>query len=127
MKMIKFLFALSVIALVLLFTFVPTVSAQNNDPLAVAQAFEAAINAHDLDAALTLFADDATWTDTHPAPDVPNPLQGKDAIKGFLTLILQAKPHDEASNLQVNGDTVTWFSKETLENPGAIDPNAFPP
>ncbi len=75
-------------------------AAQQADPVAVAQAYIAAANSGDFDAALAFYADDAV---------VRNPLGlfvGRDAIAGWLRQDVQTTRATPADFQQINGETV---------------------
>src|SRR5436309_1073640 len=80
-------------------------AAQAADPIGIIQAFEAAMNAKDLDAAMSYWADNATLTDTHPAPGQPNPVTGKAAIRANFEFAVKNNARYESANFQVAGDT----------------------
>src|SRR4051794_22768991 len=56
------------------------VSAQTADPVAVVDAYRVAIG-HDVEAALALVADDATFTTVPPPPGTPGRWTGKEQIR----------------------------------------------
>ena len=109
------------VLVVLLFGLVPHVLAQSSDPIAVVQAFEAALNAKDLDKAMSYWDDNAVLTDTHPGPGQPNPLSGKAAIRANFEFAVKNSARYDSTNFQVAGDAVTWQGKIY------IDPAAFGP
>ena len=117
--MLRALCACALVALIV--GMVPHVSAQASDPIAVVQGFEAALNAKDLDGAMSYWADDAVLTDTHPAPGQPNPLMGKAAIRANFEFAIKNSARYDSTNFQTAGDTVTWQGKIY------IDPAAFGP
>src|SRR5688500_11041798 len=74
----------------------PSAAAPASDPVAVFDAFNAAVNAHDVDAALAFFADDAVAR----LPEQP-PLgvhRGKDEIRTWLETDVNDNIHVEIEN-----------------------------
>ena len=65
-------------------------AAQATDPLAVVTAYEAAVNAHDADAGLALFADGAVVT-SPPGQQV----MGREQIRGRLQTLAGESVHDD--------------------------------
>jgi ketosteroid isomerase-like protein len=59
--------------------------------LDVAGRFEAALNAHDLDAAMSLVSDDVVFESTTPPPDGSR-YQGRDALRSVLSDMMAATP-----------------------------------
>src|SRR5262245_47564660 len=83
--------------------------AQGQDPIAVAKAFDAALNAHDVDATLALFADNGTVHDAEQPPgntDFAGKAQIREWLLGFLTPGTNFRI--EPSNYQANGNVVTY-------------------
>jgi ketosteroid isomerase-like protein len=118
MKATTFIFAL--IALLALLV-VPAV-AQGDDPSTVVRAYLDAAVAKDLDAALALVADNITHTDTHAPPGLPSITQGKADFGAYLEGYFSDPGYRfEYANVQADGDTVTWTTKEWF------DPNNMPP
>lgn len=85
-------------------------------PLAVVEAYDATLNAGNVDAALALFADDATLQ-TPPQPGATGMYRGRaemrPVLQGFVANNIR---YDVTGPRQVNGDRVTWT------NTHAIDP-----
>ncbi len=71
--------------------------------------FDGAWNAHDIDAVMRLFADDAVVTLVPPPPGAPGTFRGKEEIRGFVQMLIPGF-HVESRNFRVEGDKVTWFS-----------------
>ena len=87
-------------------------SDQPTDPAAVMDAYTAAINAHDVEKALSYVADDAVYH--RPAGD----FNGKGEIRGFIEgLIARNVKVELIGQRAVEGERVTWQSHVTLENP----------
>src|SRR3954447_24258916 len=82
-------------------------SAQTTDPVAVVDAYRVAIG-HDVEAALALVADDATFTTVPPPPGTPGRWTGKEQIRQLLEFtITQNAVHERVASAQVDGDKVT--------------------
>src|SRR2546426_8839204 len=82
--------------------------AQGQDPIAVAKAFDAAMNAHDIDAALALFADNATVHDVDQPPGKTD-YAGKAQIREWLAFLAPEENFRiESSNYRANGNVVTY-------------------
>jgi ketosteroid isomerase-like protein len=81
------------------------------DPAAVVTAYYVAVNAKDLDAAMALVADDATFTVLGLAAGVKT---GKTEIRAWLQGVVDHGNTFEVSNFQVTGDTVTFSAKVLL-------------
>jgi ketosteroid isomerase-like protein len=84
----------------------------STDPLAVMEAYTAAVNAHDLEAALALVNDAAVYT--RPAGE----FLGKEEIRGFLLDLFARNVRVELiGERQVQGSRVTWRSRIFLADP----------
>jgi ketosteroid isomerase-like protein len=64
---------------------------RSNEILDVAGRFEAALNAHDLDGAMSLVSDDVVFESTTPAPDGTR-YQGRDALRSVLGEMMATTP-----------------------------------
>jgi ketosteroid isomerase-like protein len=97
------LIALSVIMLALLVSCSSAASTDEADPASIVKAFYEAENADNLDAAMALISDDAVFS-------FPNygPYNGKDEIRDWEQVAMQNGGEFELSNIQVDGDTVTF-------------------
>lgn len=84
-----------------------------NDPAAVFDAFHAALNAHDADAALAFFAEDATIQLPGNLP--PSVYKGKSEIGSWLEGLAAQHIHIEITSLQVKGDTLTYNAKVDID------------
>src|SRR5438045_3213382 len=84
------------------------VSAQTTDPVAVVDAFRAAIG-HDVEAGLALVADDAVISIVPPPPNTPGGVwRGKEQIRQYLEFgIMQDTKVERVGSPTVVGDTVT--------------------
>jgi len=93
------------------------VSAQPLDPAAVVDAYTAAINAHDVEAALAFVDDDAVYV--RPA----GRYTGKTEVREFIDgLVFQNVRIELIGERQVLRNYVTWTSRVTLSDP--MNPNA---
>ena len=81
-------------------------SAQPTDPRAVFDAFHAAVNAHDVDAALAFFADDAVVEFPNQPP--PNVFRGTQEIRAWLQGDADQNIAVQTENVQVAGEHITW-------------------
>ncbi len=59
--------------------------------LAVINAFNDALNRHDIDAVMALMTDDCLFENTSPAPDGER-YTGKDAVRGFWQRLIESSP-----------------------------------
>lgn len=104
----------------------PTSAAQADDPAAVVKALDAALNAHDLEAALALFADDALVKDGDPAPGATGNFLGKEQIRTWLAGVVSPALAFQvtSSGHQVSGDLVTWVWRASIADfkPLGVDP-----
>src|SRR5688500_4184054 len=105
--LLMFLLSLSVAGCIELIT--APASAPANDPMAVFDAFNAAVNAHDVDAALGFFADDAVAQ--LPSQPPPNVFTGKTEIRNWLERDSARNIHVVIADAQVAGDTVTGTAR----------------
>ncbi len=80
-------------------------TAQTPDPVAVVKASLDAVNRGDVEAALALFADDATFR--RP----PDSWTGTEQLRAMLQADVAIHSHIEASNFQLAGDQVTYTFK----------------
>jgi ketosteroid isomerase-like protein len=64
---------------------------RSKEILDVAGRFEAALNAHDLDAAMDLVSDDVVFESTTPAPDGAR-YEGRDALRQVLGEMMASTP-----------------------------------
>jgi uncharacterized protein (TIGR02246 family) len=75
--------------------------AQATDPLSVLRAFDTAMNARDVEAALALFAEDAVFN----APS--GSFRGRGQIRGYLQSLVTRNYRSEELQTQVAGNRVT--------------------
>ena len=120
------------LALLILFALVSVAAqpsgaaAQASDPAVVVQALDAALNAHDLEAALALFADGAVVKDGDPAPGSTGNFVGKEQIRAWLAGVVNPALafRVASSGHQVSGDVVTWVWQASVADfkPLGVDP-----
>jgi ketosteroid isomerase-like protein len=87
--------------------------AQVTDPVSVFNAFNAAVNAHDVEAALAFFADDAVVQFPNQPP--PNVYRGKPEIHDWLQADAAQHIQVRTENVQGIGDTVTCIGKIDID------------
>lgn len=83
-----------------------------NDPAAVMDAYTAAINAHDVEAALQYVADDAVYE--RPTGQFTGKAEVRSFIEGLIAQNVQVELIGER---MVDGEKVTWQSQVTLTDP----------
>ena len=88
--------------------------AQASDPMAVFTAFHAAVNAHDVDAALAFFASDAVVQFPNQPP--PNVFRGTQEIRTWLEADADQHSQVTTSNVQVTGDRITWDASVVVDD-----------
>lgn len=81
------------------------------DPGAVVTAYELARNRHDLDAALSYFADNAVITQRNTS------FSGKDEIRKYLDTLSTRSRFVAISDRRVSGNIVTWTERTTVQSP----------
>jgi hypothetical protein len=87
------------------------------DPSVVITGFEMARNRHDLDAALTYFADNAVITQRNTA------YTGKEEIRKYLDTFTTRSRYVVVSDRHSSGNLVTWTERTTVQSP---DPSGRP-
>jgi hypothetical protein len=85
------------------------------DPASIIQGLYAAMNAHDVDAALAFFAGDAVRTELPPPPGSMGLFTGLEENRGQMSRSMAANIHGEISNLLAEGDKVTWTAKVSVD------------
>jgi ketosteroid isomerase-like protein len=104
--------ALTVLALALALPV--AVHAQDMDPLSIVNAWLDALNASDVDTALSYLADEAVVTMVPPAtPDDDGIFTGKDEIRGWYEGLVAAEGVATLSDCQVEGESVTCIDTYT--------------
>jgi ketosteroid isomerase-like protein len=105
-------FFLAVMVLVLALSV--AVHAQDTDPLSIVNAWLDALNAADVDQALSYLADDAVVTMVPPAtPDDDGIFTGKEEIRGWYEGLVAAEGVAALSDCQVEGESVTCIDTYT--------------
>lgn len=112
--------ALCVIALVACAT--PTATpVPPPDPASLIKSLVDTLNAGNVDAAVTFFADDATQTQQPPPTGQSGTRSGKDQIRGFYKSLIDDHFSVELSNVKMAGDKVTYtctFSTDSYKKMG---------
>jgi len=98
---------------VALFALPGALSAQAADPLSIANAWNDALNADDIDGALSYLADDAVLTYIPPTPGTSGVLTGKAEIRGWYEAIVKAHGAGTLSDCTLKGETVTCTDSYT--------------
>jgi LPXTG-motif cell wall-anchored protein len=94
------------------------VQAQATDPQTVFNQFHAAVNAHDVDAALAFFADDAVVQFPNQPP--PNVFRGTAEIRTWLQGDADQHIQVATEQLKVEGDKLTWIAKVDVDDVRAL-------
>jgi hypothetical protein len=81
--------------------------AQEPDPMAIINAWVEALNAGDIDAALSYLADDAVVQIVPPAPGTSGVFSGKGEIRGWYETVVGQHGVTVLSDCQIDGETVT--------------------
>jgi len=81
--------------------------AQEPDPMSTINAWVEALNAGDIDAALSHLADDAVVQIVPPAPGTSGIFTGKGEVRGWYETIVGQNGVTALSDCQVDGETVT--------------------
>jgi hypothetical protein len=81
--------------------------AQETDPLSFINSWVEALNAGDIDAALSYLADDAVVQILPPAPGTSGVFSGKGEIRGWYETVVGQHGMTTLSDCQVDGETVT--------------------
>jgi ketosteroid isomerase-like protein len=108
------LISVVLIAFMGLFGFAIGVHAQAADPQAVFDGFHAAVNAHDVDAALAFFADDAVVQFPNQPP--PNTYRGQAEIRAWLKGDADQHIQVTTEQLKMSGDTLSWIAKVVTDD-----------
>jgi hypothetical protein len=87
--------------------------AQESDPMSTVDAWVAALNAGDIDGALSYLADDPVVTIVPPAPGTSGVFTGKAEIRGWYEGIVGEHGVTALSDCQVDGETVTCVNTYT--------------
>jgi len=89
-----------------------TPTASQSDPAAVITAINEKMNAGDVDGVMALIADNAVFYNA-PGQAGGAKLDTRDEIRAWIQRQVDTKTIGEQSDIQVNGDTVTWHVKVT--------------
>jgi hypothetical protein len=81
--------------------------AQEPDPMSIINAWVEALNAGEIDAALSYLADDAVVQIVPPAPGTSGIFTGKGEIRGWYETVVGQHGVTTLSDCQVDGETVT--------------------
>jgi hypothetical protein len=81
--------------------------AQEPDPMSIINAWVEALNAGDIDAALSYLADDAVVQIVPPAPGTSGVFTGKGEVRGWYETVVGQNGLTALSDCQVDGETVT--------------------
>jgi ketosteroid isomerase-like protein len=88
-------------------------SDEANDPAAVFNAFNTAVNAHDVEAAVAFFADDAVVQFPNQPP--PNTYRGSAEIRAWLQADADQNISVQTEQVQVEGDRVSCLGKVDID------------
>jgi hypothetical protein len=97
----------AVIVFVVLLALPVALYAQESDPMPIINAWVEALNAGDIDVALSYLADDAVVQIVPPAPGTSGVFTGKGEIRGWYETIVEQNGVTTLSDCQVDGETVT--------------------
>ncbi len=92
---------------VALFALPGALNAQAANPVSIANAWNDALNAGDIDAALSYLADDAVLTYIPPTPGTSGVLTGKEEIRSWYETIVAAHGVGTLSECRLDGETLT--------------------
>ena len=98
---------IAVIMSVVLLALPVALCAQEPDPMPVINAWLEALNAGDIDGALSYLADDAVVTIVPPAPGTSGVFTGKEEIRGWYETVVGQNGVTALSDCQIDGETVT--------------------
>jgi LPXTG-motif cell wall-anchored protein len=88
--------------------------AQATDPKSVFDGLHAAVNAHDVDAALAFFADNAVVQFPNQPP--PNVFRGKTEIRAWLQGDADQNIQVQTEQFEVAGEKMTWIAKVDVDD-----------
>lgn len=97
-------------------TTAPSPTTATQDPAAVIKAAYYALNSYDIDEVLSYYTDDGTITFRPRQLYNPPTLTGKDQIRGNIQDAQQENLHSELSNIQVQGERVTFNVSQTSDS-----------
>jgi len=107
-------------AFVALFALPGVLGAQAADPLTIANAWNDALNAGDIDGALAYLADEAVLTFIPPTPGTSGVLTGKGEIRAWYEAVVAAHGVGTLSDCQVDGETLTCTDTYTDDDFAAM-------
>jgi len=107
-------YVIAATALVLMLALPGALYAQGTDPMAVVNAWVEALNAGNIEAALSYLADDAVLTFVPPpTPGDDGIFSGKKEIRGWYEGLVKAKGVTTKGNCQIKGEKVTCLDTYT--------------
>jgi ketosteroid isomerase-like protein len=91
--------------------------ARTESTLAVVNAFNEALNRHDIDAVMSLMTEDCVFENTYPSPDGERYV-GQAAVRGFWEKLIDSSPsaYFELEELFAHGDRATQRWRYTWTN-----------
>ena len=98
---------IAVMMSVVLLAFPVALYAQEPDPMPIIRAWVEALNAGEIDAALSYLADDAVVQIVPPAPGTSGIFTGKDEVRGWYETVVGQNGVTVLTDCQVAGETVT--------------------
>ena len=98
---------IAVMMSVVLLVFPVALYAQEPDPMPIINAWVEALNAGEIDAALSYLADDAVVQIVPPAPGTSGIFTGKDEVRGWYETVVGQNGVTVLTDCQVAGETVT--------------------
>jgi ketosteroid isomerase-like protein len=110
----------AVVVSVVLLALPGVLCAQEPDPMSIVNAWVAALNAGDIDGALSYVADDAVATIVPPQPGTSGVFTGKEEIRGWYEIIVGEHGVTTLSDCQVEGETVTCVNTYATDSITAL-------
>jgi hypothetical protein len=98
---------IAVIVSVVLLALPVALYAQEPDPMSIINAWLEALNAGDIDAALSYLADDGVVQIVPPAPGTSGVFTGREEVRGWYETVVGQNGVTTLSDYQVDGETVT--------------------
>ena len=96
----------AVMMLVVLLALPVALYAQESDPMSIINSWVEALNANDIEAALSYLADDAVVQILPPAPGTSGVFSGKGEIRGWYETVVGQHGVTALSDCQIDGETV---------------------
>jgi ketosteroid isomerase-like protein len=100
-------------ALALVLALPVALHAQETDPMSIVNAWLDALNAGDINAALSYLADDAVVTIVPPPHGMSGVFTGKEEIRGWYEGVVAGNGSTTLSDCEVDGETVTCINTYT--------------